>query len=109
VEDLSTDSTFVYKNRTGYDSNRGSRRYKPKPTADEGVVPSIQQPLQQQASFENILPTIDDTKSISQSRGLSKSMILPTPANDISLYDQNFGTKVKKSFCDKIQRWVTET
>ncbi|XP_055598633.1 uncharacterized protein LOC129748152 isoform X2 [Uranotaenia lowii] len=142
VEDLSTDSTCVYKKRaTGYDSQRNSKRLKQRPTAvstedaynrlNQGLAqppelklaakelqqqeppPAMNQPgallLQppqpvQQAGLgllelgafveeRNNNPASNNNNSLSQNnnRGLSKSMIIPTPVCDLSnIFDDDY-------------------
>lgn len=101
VEDLSTDSTCVYKNLPGYDSNRGSRRnrYRNNFTSDEITtrVPS---------NINDVFKA-DVTKPILSNRGLSKSMIIPTPVSDFSdIFEDADDRKTKKSFCDKIRMYL---
>lgn len=103
VEDLSTDSTCVYKARSGFDSNRGSRRritsqkYGTRLSNDE--IPDKQ-----------ILNNLFDGNNISSiqtsnNRGLSKSMILPIAQSDLSEFDNNNKLKKQKTLCDKIKRY----
>lgn len=101
VEDLSTDSTCVYKSRSGFDSNRGSRRriithnFGNRLSNDE--IPDKQ-----------TLNNLFDTSSIqaSNNRGLSKSMILPTPVSDLSEFDDDHELKKPKTLCDRIKRFA---
>lgn len=100
VEDLSTDSTCVYKSRSGFDSNRGSRRR------------IITQKFGNRSSNDEIpdKQTVDhlfernntSTIQASNNRGLSKSMILPV--SDLSEFDDDHELKQPKTFCDKIKR-----
>lgn len=102
VEDLSTDSTCVYKSRSGYDSNRGSRRriitqkFGNRSSNDE--IPD-KQTLNSLFDYNNA-STIQTTNN----RGLSKSMILPTPVNDWCEFDDDNKLKQPKTICEKIQR-----
>uniref|UniRef100_A0A8D8G773 Monocarboxylate transporter 12 n=1 Tax=Culex pipiens TaxID=7175 RepID=A0A8D8G773_CULPI len=123
VEDLSTDSTFVYRNRgsasgSGYDSHRGSRinrnRFHPQQSSLKESRPPIKtEPVEQQlvpaggglglldltigggdfgstGTIENnangsISNGSNNFSSLSHNnnRGLSKSMIIPTPVSNI--------------------------
>lgn len=106
VEDLSTDSTCVYKARSGYDSNRGSRRriitqkFGNRLSNDE--IPD-KQTLNNLFDYNNAL-----TIQSSNNRGLSKSMILPTPVSDFSEFDDDHELKQPKTFCEKIQRYILQ-
>lgn len=102
VEDLSTDSTCVYKSRSGYDSNRGSRRriitqkFGNRLSNDEMIDKQMLNNLCEQRNALNM--------QASNNRGLSKSMILPTPVSDLSNFDDDFELKKPKTLCEKIQR-----
>lgn len=101
VEDLSTDSTCVYKSRTGFDSNRGSRRRhinKNTQSTDEilAKVPIINTSDHHQHT----------NMQISANRGLSKSMIIPTPVSDFSEFDEIKTKKKNDTCCDKMKRFV---
>lgn len=116
VEDLSTDSTCVYKARSGFDSNRSSRRRAAvtKPTTAMAAAPFV--------STDEMLGTVSggmpngvggggggrntSTMQSSASRGLSKSMIIPTPVSDFSEYDEEEDAKKPKTCCDRIRKWV---
>lgn len=104
VEDLSTDSTCVYKSHSGYDSNRGSRRriitqkFGGRLSNDE--LPD-KMDLDKLAGVNNV-SAIQTTTN----RGLSKSMILPTPVSDFSGPHQVNELKKPKTLCEKIQRYV---
>lgn len=100
VEDLSTDSTCVYKARTGFDSNRGSRRRNAQNNKNPQVF-STEELLSKEAQ-ENRL--IVESKVQQIGRGLSKSMTIPTPVSDFSKYWDNTKTKKNKSFCEKVNR-----
>lgn len=90
VEDLSTDSTCVYKARSGFDSNRGSRRRNRNTfSTDEMLINGSGN----QSAMQN-----------SANRGLSKSMIIPTPVSDLSDFDGSGDKKRNKTCCDKIKR-----
>lgn len=104
VEDLSTDSTCVYKAHGGYDSNRGSRRriitqkFGGRLSNDE---------LPDKLDFDKLV----DTNKVSAiqtttNRGLSKSMIIPTPVSDLSELNNVNELKKPKTLCEKIQRFV---
>ncbi|XP_055697556.1 monocarboxylate transporter 13 [Phlebotomus papatasi] len=90
VEDLSTDSTCVYKSRTGFDSNRGSRRRNKNASSTDEILAKI--------------PPADNNISIpmTTNRGLSKSMIIPTPVSDFSDYD----TSPKKTRRNSCIKWI---
>lgn len=95
VEDLSTDSTCVYKARSGFDSNRGSRRRNKNTCSTDEILAKI--------------PPANAFHSAIQSsacRGLSKSMIIPTPVSDFS--ETNNGSKKdnRKTFCEWIKQYV---
>lgn len=93
VEDLSTDSTCVYKAKSGFDSNRGSRR-RNKTTASSDEISAK-------------IPLANGTTSsiqTSATRGLSKSMIIPSPVSDFSDFDEI--TKKKKTCCEKLKRYA---
>lgn len=102
VEDLSTDSTCVYKARSGYDSNRGSRRriitqkFGNRLSTDE---------INDKQTLNNLFEQTS-TMQASNNRGLSKSMILPTPVSDLSKFDSDYELKQSKTLCEKIQRSV---
>lgn len=102
VEDLSTDSTCVYKSRSGFDSNRGSRRriqtqkFGNRLSNDEIIDKQTLNNLFEQSSASTMQAT--------NNRGLSKSMILPTPVSDLSNFDEDFKFKEPKTLCEKIQR-----
>lgn len=72
VEDLSTDSTWVYRKHSGTDSNRGSRRRR-NVFANDEVISKIQAHLEKPLSPPSVV-----------SRGLSKSMEIPTPVSNLS-------------------------
>lgn len=97
VEDLSTDSTCVYKSRSGYDSNRGSRRRIIRPNFDNRLSSD-------EIPDKQLLNNNASSMQASNNRGLSKSMILPTPVRDLSEFDDDHDLKQPKTFCDKIQR-----
>lgn len=102
VEDLSTDSTCVYKARSGFDSNRSSRRRAapPKPafvSTDEMLVGVV--------GVGSNVASQPSTIQASANRGLSKSMIIPTPVSDFSEYDET-ETKKPKTCCDRIKKYV---
>ena len=91
VEDLSTDSTFVYRNRSGYDSNRNSKRCKQKPDEAEPKTKDVMEPERNES-----------LKSVPINKGLSKSMIIPTPVYDLSdLIEEEYR---KKSLIGKIKQ-----
>lgn len=121
VEDLSTDSTCVYKARSGFDSNRSSRRRAAvtKPTMAVAAAAPF-------ASTDTMLGTVSggvvaasaatatgvppppSTMQSSASRGLSKSMIIPTPISDFSEYDDDgleTDEKKPKTCCDRIRKY----
>ncbi|XP_037956194.1 monocarboxylate transporter 12-like [Teleopsis dalmanni] len=77
VEDLSTDSTWVYRKHSGTDSNRGSRRRK-NVFANDEIISKIQAHLEKPLS-----PPVVVT------RGLSKSMEIPTPVTNTSKVKPN--------------------
>lgn len=103
VEDLSTDSTFVYKSRSGYDSNRGSRRriitqkFGTRLSNDELPDKQVLNQLFDENNSSNAMQT-------SNNRGLSKSMIIPTTVSDLSEFNNVDDLKQSKTLCDKIQR-----
>lgn len=113
VEDLSTDSTCVYKARSGFDSNRSSRRRAAvtKTTTVAAAAPFV--------STDEMLGTVSGgvagasaaaaaatSMQTSASRGLSKSMIIPTPVSDFSEYDDEEGVKKSKTCCGWIKKYV---
>lgn len=102
VEDLSTDSTCVYKARTGFDSNRSSRRRAVQANKNPPVF-STEELLSKEAQENRLLV---DTKVQPMSRGLSKSMTIPTPVSDFSKYWDNSIAKKNKSCVDRISRWA---
>lgn len=95
VEDLSTDSTFVYKNRTGFDSNRGSRRRNKNAFSTDEILTKI--PPQSNEHLSG------GSHPAPQNRGLSKSMIIPTPVSDFDDFDDEIESKTRKSCCDRIK------
>lgn len=105
VEDLSTDSTCVYKARSGYDSNRGSRRRII--TQKFGNRLSTDEIIADKQTLNNLFEhNHTSTIQASNNRGLSKSMILPTPVSDLSEFDNDYELKRPKTLCEKIQRFV---
>ncbi|EDW79687.1 uncharacterized protein Dwil_GK17886 [Drosophila willistoni] len=79
VEDLSTDSTWVYrKHSSGTDSNRGSRRRR-NVFANDEVISKIQTHLEKEKPLS---PPSSQPPPVS--RGLSKSMEIPTPVSNLS-------------------------
>lgn len=97
AEDLSTDSTFVYKSRSGYDSNRSSRRR----AHDKNLKMFNADELKKDG--QNIR-SANESPAQPFGRGLSKSMTIPTPVSDFSKYWDNTTIKANKTFCDKIKR-----
>ena len=163
VEDLSTDSTCVYKNRaSGYDSKRNSMRYKqqqqlhqarpqqpPPPQATDQPVGSqttlgmaegggggeapllgplllapneLDKPVSKDVPTKTLaanagpLPTVMSsnnmcamvpTKGLAQNnnRGLSKSMIIPTPVCDLDeIFDEDPYTVYNATLLEKISQ-----
>lgn len=138
VEDLSTDSTFVYKNRA-HDSNRNSKRFKHRNEEmynrihhqqhqDILLPPKTEQQQQQQqqpppqpqglTARDSSADLMEKTKpegssnnnsnnnncSLSQNRGLSKSMIIPTPARDLNnIFDDEY-EEYSEGLLDKISQ-----
>lgn len=96
VEDLSTDSTCVYKARSGFDSNRGSRRRNRNTFSTDEILAKIP-PLTNNCANESNIQT-------SSNRGLSKSMIIPTPVSDFTEFDETESTDNRKSCCEKLKR-----
>ncbi|XP_054088779.1 uncharacterized protein LOC105210951 [Zeugodacus cucurbitae] len=72
VEDLSTDSTWVYRKNSGTDSNRGSRRRR-NVFANDEIISKIQAHLEKPLSPPAVV-----------TRGLSKSMEIPTPVSNFT-------------------------
>lgn len=72
VEDLSTDSTWVYRKNSGTDSNRGSRRRR-NVFANDEIISKIQAHLGKPLSPPAVV-----------TRGLSKSMEIPTPVSNFT-------------------------
>lgn len=154
VEDLSTDSTFVYKNRgSGYDSQRNSKRLKqrneemynrihqqkhqqpqdillpPKTEQPQLPQPPQSQGLTKTTTAQQDTGNADSTEKaplksewiiggdggggigggnqycpLSQNRGLSKSMIIPTPARDLSnIFDDEY-EEYSDGLLDKISQ-----
>lgn len=104
VEDLSTDSTFVYKNRSGFDSNRGSRRRNKNAFSTDEISTKIPPPP---ATATGEITCAGEQAQLShpapQNRGLSKSMIIPTPVSDFNEFDDDdVDPKRKKTCCDRI-------
>lgn len=96
VEDLSTDSTCVYKARSGFDSNRGSRRRNRNTFSTDEILAKIP-PLANNCTNESSIQT-------SANRGLSKSMIIPTPVSDFNEFDDTETSDKRKSCCEKLKR-----
>lgn len=93
VEDLSTDSTCVYKARSGFDSNRGSRRRNKNTCSTDEILAKI--------------PPANAFHSAIQSsacRGLSKSMIIPTPVSDFSEFNECTKANKPKTCCEWIKQ-----
>nr|XP_029707566.1 uncharacterized protein LOC109623291 [Aedes albopictus] len=156
VEDLSTDSTFVYKNRgSGYDSQRNSKRLKqrneemynrihqqkhqqpqdillpPKTEQPQLPQPPQSQGLTKTTTAQQDTGNADSTEKaplksewiiggdggggigggnqycpLSQNRGLSKSMIIPTPARDLSnIFDDEY-EEYSDGLLDKISQYL---
>lgn len=99
VEDLSTDSTCVYKSRSGFDSNRGSGR---RIITQKFGNRSSNDEIPDKQTLNNLFD--GSTIQASNNRGLSKSMILPTPVSDLSDFNEDHDLKQPKTFCDKIKR-----
>lgn len=95
VEDLSTDSTCVYRARNGYDSNRGSRR---RIITQKFGTRSSNDEIPDKQALNSLF---DRTSTI---RGLSKSMILPTPVSDLNEFGDEINVKKRKTICERIQR-----
>uniref|UniRef100_A0A1A9V3B0 Major facilitator superfamily (MFS) profile domain-containing protein n=1 Tax=Glossina austeni TaxID=7395 RepID=A0A1A9V3B0_GLOAU len=79
VEDLSTNSTWVYRKNSGTDSNRGSRR-KRNVFANDEIISKIQAHLEKPLSPPTVVI-----------KGLSKSMDIPTPVTNTSELKQSEG------------------
>ncbi|XP_055904859.1 uncharacterized protein LOC129940519 [Eupeodes corollae] len=101
VEDLSTDSTWVYRKHSGSDSNRGSRRRR-NVFANDEIISKIQAHLEKPISP----PT-------SANRGLSKSMEIPTPVSNLAdLKNQkieeedDYEDDPPRTCCDRIQTYL---
>ncbi|XP_058057743.1 uncharacterized protein LOC131208847 [Anopheles bellator] len=169
VEDLSTDSTCVYKNRaSGYDSKRNSMRYRqhhqhqrssdtqppvvagrppppPQAPAPEavgsqttlGVAADNEAPLLgplllakdtintgAPAGEPTTIPTVTSAASLmcppavpapkalaqNNNRGLSKSMIIPTPVGDLNeIFDDAQYTVYKATLLEKISQYLDIT
>ncbi|XP_055531944.1 uncharacterized protein LOC129722504 [Wyeomyia smithii] len=137
VEDLSTDSTCVYKNRaSGYDSHRNSKRVKQvmqqqqqQQPQNNTLPPKTEPPPQLQGLLElgsdlaENKPPLDNptvppsglgssnnnnSSSLSQNnnRGLSKSMIIPTPVGDLSnIFDEDY-VEYSRGLLEKISRYL---
>lgn len=103
VEDLSTDSTCVYRARSGFDSNRSSRRRAPQPSAHS--KPTFVSTDEMLATNNVQQPTLP-VSTMQANRGLSKSMIIPTPISDFSEYgeDRDGVKKGNKTCCDRIRK-----
>lgn len=97
VEDLSTDSTCVYKARTGFDSNRGSRR---RNNSNKNPPVFSTEELLTKGNYAKVQPIY---------RGLSKSMTIPTPVSDFSKGWDTTDAKKRKSFAEKISRFEFDT
>ncbi|XP_055855454.1 uncharacterized protein LOC129918767 [Episyrphus balteatus] len=103
VEDLSTDSTWVYRKHSGSDSNRGSRRRR-NVFANDEIISKIQAHLEKPISPP---PT-------SANRGLSKSMEIPTPVSNlaelknqkIEVEDDYEDDDPPRTCCDRIQTYL---
>lgn len=72
VEDLSTNSTWVYRKNSGTDSNRGSRR-KRNAFANDEIISKIQAHLE-----KNLLTSPASSSTTGREKGLSRSMDIPT-------------------------------
>lgn len=113
VEDLSTDSTCVYKARSGYDSRRNSSRCHQAGNAVDATNKSgsglnTDELLEKVALNSPYTRKINSTKQSTTNRGLSKSMILPTSTCDYSDLDGSIKIKRRKSCCDRIKRFATD-
>lgn len=97
VEDLSTDSTCVYKARSGFDSNRGSRRRNRNTFSTDEILAKI-------PPLTNNCVANESNMQTSSNRGLSKSMIIPTPVSDFTEFDDTEKTDKRKSCCEKLKR-----
>lgn len=105
VEDLSTDSTCVYRARNGYDSNRGSRR---RIITQKFGTRSSNDEIPDKQALNNLFDRSTSTIQASNNRGLSKSMILPAPVSDLNEFHDEIDAKKRKTICEKIQRYVTQ-
>lgn len=125
VEDLSTDSSCLFKARNGFDSNRSSSRRRAVAcgvgVTDTGNATTTASTKNGTGfstdEFLDKVPLNINTGNLSSRkyhsakqaaayRGLSKSMILPTPASDLSAFDDTIKTEERKSCCDKIKRFA---
>lgn len=106
VEDLSTDSTCVYKARSGFDSNRSSRRRAAPPTIPSKPTFVSTDEMLASNNLASQKPPQLPISTMQVNRGLSKSMIIPTPVSDFSDYDENRDNEKtgNKSCCDRIRK-----
>lgn len=109
VEDLSTDSTCVYKSRSGYDSRRNSNRCHQNGNSNQldcittGL--NTTDDLLEKVALNNQYKR-NTNQTTTTNRGLSKSMILPT--SDYSDHDGPIKIKQRKTICDRIKRFATQ-
>lgn len=108
VEDLSTDSTFFYRTRSGYDSNRGSRKRNKNAYSTDEILTKIPTSnninrLENGVNTDNLLGS---TTPAPQNRGLSKSMIIPTPVSDFTEFDSDNEQENNKTCCDRIKQYL---
>lgn len=100
VEDLSIDSSFYFRNRSSFSSNRGSsRRHRastqPRASNDEIVIKIP------------IIETTDNSLTVNSNRGLSKSMVITNPnATNVAGFIKQENKASQRSIIGKIKKYI---
>lgn len=107
VEDLSTDSTWMYRKPSGTESNRGSRRRR-NVFANDEIISKIQAHLDKPLS-----PSANVVQ-----KGLSKSMEIPTPVSKLNeakpvecndIEENDLEDDEPQTCCERIQMYLDLT
>lgn len=100
VEDLSIDSSFYFRNRSSFSSNRGSsrRRKVPAPVqaSNEEIIIKIP-----------IIETTDNSLTVNSNRGLSKSMVITNRnTTTVAGFIKQENKASQRSCCGKIKKYI---
>lgn len=100
VEDLSIDSSFYFRNRSSFSSNRGSSRRRKDPVPVEANNDEIIIKIP-------IIETTDNSLTVNSVRGLSKSMVITNPnTNTVAGFIKQENKASQRSICGKIQKYI---